>query len=106
MAELVFNYGAMNSGKSTQIIQAIYNYEERGLRVLLIKPKIDTKGDETIISRAGLSRKVDILLNENESLLAIYHDYLKDQTPWSYTSWFLKLRQEDLPQPAHVADTY
>lgn len=79
MAELVFNYGAMNSGKSTQIIQAIYNYEERGLRVLLIKPKIDTKGDETILSRAGLSRKVDILLNEKDSLLATYHDYLKEQ---------------------------
>lgn len=43
MAKLYFRYGAMNSGKSTAIIQVAHNYEERGMRVLLMKPVVDTK---------------------------------------------------------------
>ena len=45
MAKLYFRYGAMNSGKSTLLLQVAYNYEERGMHVLLLKPGIDTKGD-------------------------------------------------------------
>ncbi|MEG1782442.1 MAG: thymidine kinase, partial [Oscillospiraceae bacterium] len=44
MAKLYFKYGAMNSGKSTMLMQAAYNYKERGMRVVLMKPKIDAKG--------------------------------------------------------------
>ena len=44
MAKLYFRYGAMNSGKSTGLLQTAYNYEERGQRVLLIKAVVDTKG--------------------------------------------------------------
>ena len=36
MAKLYFRYGAMNSGKSTGLLQAAFNYEERGQRVLLM----------------------------------------------------------------------
>jgi thymidine kinase len=52
----------MNSGKSTAMLQAAYNYEERGHRVLLTKPAIDTKGDMEILSRLGVTRQVDFLL--------------------------------------------
>lgn len=61
MAKLYFRYGAMNSGKSTGLLQAAYNYEERGHRVLLAKPSVDTKGDREIVSRLGVSRTVDIV---------------------------------------------
>jgi len=47
MAKLYFRYSAMNSGKTTALIQVAYNYEERGMRVLVMKPSIDTKGDQT-----------------------------------------------------------
>ena len=50
MAKLYFRYGAMNSGKSTGLLQAAFNYEERSQRVLLAKPAVDTKGDDQIIS--------------------------------------------------------
>lgn len=60
MAKLFFRYGAMNSGKSTALMQVAYNYEERGMRVLIIKPAVDTKGDDHVVSRLGVSRKVDI----------------------------------------------
>ncbi|ANF32783.1 thymidine kinase [Leifsonia xyli] len=62
MAKLYFRYGAMNSGKSTAMLQAAYNYEERGHRVLLAKPSIDTKGDLGILSRLGVTREVDFLI--------------------------------------------
>ncbi|MGU3409981.1 thymidine kinase [Microbacterium sp. M1A1_1b] len=62
MAKLYFRYGAMNSGKSTGLLQAAYNYEERGHRVLLAKPSVDTKGDREIVSRLGVTRQVDIVL--------------------------------------------
>ncbi|MHB1170890.1 MAG: thymidine kinase [Lacisediminihabitans sp.] len=62
MAKLYFRYGAMNSGKSTAMLQAAYNYEERGQQVLLAKPQIDTRGDRAIVSRLGVSRPVDFVL--------------------------------------------
>ncbi|MGW8484632.1 thymidine kinase [Microbacterium sp. NPDC055903] len=62
MAKLYFRYGAMNSGKSTALLQAAYNYEERGQHVLLAKPAIDTKGASQIESRLGVTREVDFLI--------------------------------------------
>jgi thymidine kinase len=62
VAKLYFRYGAMNSGKSTAMLQAAYNYEERGHRVLLTKPSIDTKGDRGVLSRLGVTRAVDFLI--------------------------------------------
>lgn len=64
MSKLYFRYGAMNCGKSTALIQVAYNYEERGMKVLIIKPKIDTKGDSLIVSRIGASREVNMLVDE------------------------------------------
>jgi thymidine kinase len=61
MAKLHFKYGAMNSGKSTALLNTAYNYTERGLDVATLKPSVDTKGDRMIVARAGLSREVDIL---------------------------------------------
>jgi len=62
VAKLYFRYGAMNSGKSTNMLQAAFNYEERGQQVLLAKPQVDTKGDSAIVSRLGVSREVDFVL--------------------------------------------
>lgn len=61
MSKLHFKYGAMNSGKSDTLIKTAFNYEERGLEVATVKPEVDTKGDNLIVARAGLTRVVDIL---------------------------------------------
>jgi len=66
VAKLYFRYGAMNSGKSTALLQAAYNYEERGQRVLLAKPEIDTKGASQIESRLGVTREVDFLIGPDD----------------------------------------
>ncbi|MGV6820629.1 MAG: thymidine kinase [Parvularcula sp.] len=57
MAKLYFHYAAMNAGKSTILLQAAYNYQERGMRTLLLKPAIDTRGDApgSISSRIGIA---------------------------------------------------
>lgn len=68
MAKLYFRYGAMNSGKSTALMQVAHNYEERNMKVLLIKPSKDTKAEQCLESRLGVKRKVDILLGENDSV--------------------------------------
>ena len=72
MAKLYFRYGAMNSGKSTALLQAAYNYEERGQRVLLAKPAIDSRGDNAIVSRLGASRAVDFTIAPEEDILALF----------------------------------
>lgn len=72
MAKLYFRYGAMNSGKSTALLQAAYNYEERGQAVLLAKPAIDTKGAEKIESRLGVTRNVDFLVAPDASVRELF----------------------------------
>ena len=63
MAKLYFNYSAMNAGKSTILLQSSYNYHERGMRTLLMKPAIDTRADvpDEIASRIGLTAQADLI---------------------------------------------
>jgi thymidine kinase len=72
VAKLYFRYGAMNSGKSTALLQTAYNYEERNQRVLLAKPAIDSRGDNEIVSRLGASRAVDFTIAPDEDILALF----------------------------------
>ena len=76
MSKLYFRYGAMNSGKSTHLMQVAHNYEERGMRVILIKPSTDKKGGDKLVSRLGVERKVDILCLEK---MNIYEEIQKWQ---------------------------
>ena len=55
MAQLYFKYGAMGSSKSANALMARFNYEERGQETLLVKPQLDTRdGDHMVSSRIGL----------------------------------------------------
>ena len=76
MSKLYFRYGAMNSGKSTHLMQVAHNYEERGMKVILIKPETDKKGGDKLVSRLGVERKVDILCLEK---MNIYEEIQKWQ---------------------------
>lgn len=71
MAKLYFKYGAMNSGKSTALLQSAHNYEERGMRIVILKPMVDTKGADRVVSRLGVSRKVDYLVKSDDSISEI-----------------------------------
>jgi thymidine kinase len=72
VSKLYFRYGAMNSGKSTALLQAAFNYEERGQQVLLAKPEVDTKGESLIVSRLGVSRPVDFTISPDANLRELF----------------------------------
>lgn len=60
MAKLYFRYAAMNAGKSTALLQAAYNYEERGMKVRLFTAAHDDRAGFGLIgSRLGLQRQVE-----------------------------------------------
>lgn len=68
MAKLYFKYGAMGSSKTAQALITKFNYEERGMKVWLIKPRIDTReGERVCRSRIGLEAPVD-LIGEEENI--------------------------------------
>lgn len=78
MAKLSFKYATMNSGKTIDLLRTAYNYEENNGKVIIIKPKIDTKGNEKIVSRLGISRKVDYLIYYDDELFDILEGNLKN----------------------------
>ena len=56
MAKLYFYYSAMNAGKTTTLLQSAHNYRERGMRVVILTPRLDVRdGSGTVASRIGLS---------------------------------------------------
>ena len=56
MAQLYFKYGAMGSSKTANALMARFNYEERGQETLMVKPRLDTRdGDHMVSSRIGLT---------------------------------------------------
>ena len=69
MAKLNFKYSTMNAGKTLDLIRTVHNYDENGYKVLVLKPKIDTKGEDYIVSRVGVSRKVDYLIDKEDSII-------------------------------------
>ena len=68
MAKMYFRFGAMNCGKTTALLQVAHNYEEKGMNVMVIKSSIDKKGDRNIVSRLGIEREVDLLVQPDEKV--------------------------------------
>ncbi|MBQ8428825.1 MAG: thymidine kinase [Clostridia bacterium] len=67
MAKLYFKYGAMGSSKTANALITKFNYEERGMKVWLIKPSIDVRdGVDVVKSRIGLSAKADIMTPDKD----------------------------------------
>lgn len=75
MAKLYFRYGAMNCGKTTSLLQVAHNYEERDMKVVVYKPAKDKKGEDKIVSRLGVDRKVDYALAEDESFIKSFGEH-------------------------------
>ena len=67
MAQLFFKYGAMNSGKSIDILKVAHNYEEQGKPVQLLTSGVDTRAGRGIIaSRIGLERQVTPVMMDTD----------------------------------------
>ena len=62
MAKLYYKYGSMGSSKTANALMTKFNYEEKGKRVLLLKPSIDNRdGEDVIKSRIGLEAKAECI---------------------------------------------
>ena len=73
MAKLYFKYGAMGSSKTATALITKYNYEERGMRVWLIKPAADRRdGEFTLRSRIGLTAQCEAIGPETD-IRTLYH---------------------------------
>ena len=72
MAKLYFKYGAMGSSKTANALITKFNYEERGMKVWLIKPSTDDRdGADIVRSRIGLSEIADVITPDKN----IYEEY-------------------------------
>lgn len=72
MAKLYFKFGAMGCSKTAQALITKFNYEERGMKVLLLKPAVDNRYGETITkSRIGLQAQA-LAVRDVEDLYALY----------------------------------
>jgi thymidine kinase len=69
MAKLYFRHGPMGSSKTLNLLAVAHNYRSQGKRVLLLKPRIDSRfSDRAIVSRAGLSLEADLLIDADSVL--------------------------------------
>ena len=74
MAKLYFKYGAMGSSKTANALITKFNYEERGMKVWLIKPSIDDRdGADVVRSRIGLSEKASVITPD----MNVFEEYKK-----------------------------
>lgn len=78
MAKLYFSYSTMNAGKSTLLLQASYNYEERGMRTLLFTSALYAQGDVGVISsRIGISAPAN-MFRADDDLYQRVHDEIQE----------------------------
>ena len=72
-AKLYFKFGAMGSSKSAQALITKFNYEERGMKVWLIKPAVDTRDGAALIrSRIGLEAEADRVVGPHDDIAALF----------------------------------
>lgn len=75
---LYFKYGTMGSSKSAQALMCKFNYEQKGMKVLLVKPSLDNRGDDggeaMVRSRVGLTAKCETIKPE-ESFFDLFERY-------------------------------
>lgn len=80
MAKLYFYYSTMNAGKSTTLLQSSFNYEERGMKTLLLTAAFDDRfGIGRITSRIGLEAEANLFADDTD-LLALTRDLLKERS--------------------------
>ena len=95
MGKLYFKYGAMGSSKTASLLMTKFNYEQKGFKVLLLKPAIDSRdGRTTVMSRMGLSSDEAIPVAPDEEITPIL-EQTKADVILIDEAQFLKEKQVD-----------
>ncbi|CAM3667237.1 thymidine kinase [Litorimonas haliclonae] len=108
MAKLYFNFSAMNAGKSTILLQSSYNYFERGMHTLLLKPIIDNREDSgsLITSRIGLESEADTFCEEIDLEKHILKSHKKKRIDCVLLDEAQFLTRDQVWQLARVSDDH
>ncbi|MEP4768084.1 MAG: thymidine kinase [Roseibium sp.] len=105
MAKLYFNYSTMNAGKSTVLLQAAYNYQERGMKTLLLTAAFDDRaGKGQIASRIGLSAEADVFSSKDNVFGHIKNAQKNQQVDAVLVDEAQFLTEEQVWQLANTAD--
>lgn len=110
MAKLRFKYGCMNSSKTLNLLTTAYNFEEKNIPFLVLKPSIDTRdGENTVKSRAGIERECVSVTPEMDIYDAINKYNVILETAFSKLEWVLIdeaqfLTNEQINQLSDVVD--
>lgn len=96
MAKLYFKFGTMGCSKTAQALITKFNYEERGMKTLLLKPSVDTRdGADIVRSRIGLEAKAVVLSPTDDALELFANSYSDCDVVIVDECQFLKERQVD-----------
>ncbi len=96
MAQLYFRYGAMGCGKTMQLLQVAFNYEERGQKVCVIKPATDTKNGDKLLTRIGPERETNFTFTKHDNIYnKIKHEYRDVACVLCDESQFMTPKQAD-----------
>ena len=107
MAKLYFSYSTMNAGKSTLLLQASYNYRERGMRTLLYTSALYAEGENgkgEIVSRIGISAEADLFSATDDLFDRVREETLTGKVDCVLVDEAQFLTEEQVWQLARVAD--
>lgn len=105
MASLYFKYAAMNSGKTTQLLQAHYNYKERGMNPLALTARLDDRyGAGKITARIGLDLKADTFGTETDIFDLIQQKHSQKNIDVIFIDEAQFMTEEQVYQCARVVD--
>lgn len=107
MAKLYFKYGPMKCGKTTDIIKTYYNYKEKGLNVLIMKPGDDKKAGAMIQNRAGAELNTDYVVPADANIYSLitYH-LMENNTDCIIVDEAQFLTPKQVDELAEVVDMY
>ncbi|MEE0974476.1 MAG: thymidine kinase [Muribaculaceae bacterium] len=107
--KLYFRYGTMGSAKTALLLTSAYNFEERGMKYVCMKPIIDTRDNKNVIkSRIGIERECRWIYNDTD-LYQLAQEMFEENL--SVIDWFLIdeaqfLTSEQVDQLARIVDDY
>ncbi len=105
MAKLYFHYATMNAGKSTMLLQASYNYRERGMRTVIFTAGLDDRaGKGRVSSRIGLSSDAIPFGGEDDLMDAIAAMHAQEPIACVFVDEAQFLSADQVWQLARVSD--
>lgn len=105
MAKLYFSYAAMNAGKSTILLQASYNYRERGMHTLLFTSSLYAEMDEgQISSRIGVRAEAELYGQDDDLFARVERAHAKQDVSCVFVDEAQFLTRDQVWQLARVAD--